>query len=133
MSGLNSTALHFVSSEDNQLVAATFGVAALFAAAAVYYSLSSKDNEHEFPRLPGIQLYHAWNFFQWRHDFLHSNYQRHPGKGFSFNVLQHKVIALTGEDARRILYSDHRLDFSEGVKILKGMVRDTLSWSRTIH
>lgn len=126
MSTLNSTVLHLVTNEENQLTAAAFGVAALLAATVVYYSLGSKDKEHGFPKLPGIQLYHAWDFFQRRDEFLHSSFKRNSGQGFSFNITHHKVIALTGEDARRIFYSDPRMDFSEGAKILTGTVRPTL-------
>ena len=125
MYSLNSTTLHFVPSEDNQLVAAAFGVAALLAATVVYYSLGSKDKEDKYPKLPGIQLYHAWSFFRQRHDFLRASFERNSGQSFSFHVAQHKVIALTGEDSRRLFYTDSRMDFSEGIKILMGAVRVT--------
>ena len=127
MSAFDSTFLHFFASEYNRLVTAAFGAAVLLATTAVYYSLSPEDNKHGFPKLPGIQLFHAWEFFQRRHDFIHSNFIRNPGQSFSFNVLHHKVIALTGEDARRVFYSDPRMNLSEGFKILTGAVRVTLT------
>ena len=120
LSALNSTLLNFTAGEDNQLVASTIGAAAVLAATALYYALSSRDKEHEFPKLPGIQLYHAWNFFQRRHDFLQLSLKRTLGKSFSFNVLHHNVIALAGEDARRVFFSNQHLDFNEGYKILMG-------------
>lgn len=123
MAALNSTILHFVASEDNQLAAAAFGVATLLLATAVYYSFSSKIKEDEFPKLPGLQLYHAWNFFQRRDDFLNSHFRQNAGKSFSFDVSKHKVIAVTGEEARRVLYSDPRMDLSKGFKVLMGAVR----------
>ena len=97
MSTLVPTVLYPFTSGDNHLVAGAIGIAAALAAAAVYCVLGSKDKEGEFPKLPGIQLYHAWNFFRWRYDFLQSNYERNPGKSFSFDVVHHKLIALTGE------------------------------------
>ena len=122
MSAFNSTILSSVAGEDNRLVAGAVGAAAILATTA-YYTLSSRDEEHDFPKLRGIQLYHAWNFFQRRYDFLHSNFKRNLGKSFSFNVLHHNIVALTGEDARQAFYSHPQLDFTEGYKILMGAVR----------
>lgn len=123
MSALNSTFLNSVTGEDNQLLAGAVGAAAILATSAVYYALSSKDKEHDFPKLRGIQLYHAWNFFRRRYDFLQSNFDRNLGRSFSFNVLHHTVLALSGEDARQAFYATQHLDFSEGYKILMGAVR----------
>jgi len=126
MSALNSTILSSVASEDNRLVAGAVGAAAILATTA-YYALGSKDEEHDFPKLRGIQVYHAWNFFKRRFDFLHSNFERNLGKSFSFNVLHHNIVALTGEDARKTFYSHPHLDFNEGYKLLMGAVRVSLS------
>jgi len=134
MSALNSTVLNSVVGEDNQLVAVAVGVAAVLGATAAYRALGFDDKEHEFPKLRGIQLYHAWNFYQRRHDFLRLNFKRNLGKSFSFNVLQHKVIALAGEDARKVFLSSPHLSFSEGYRILLGAVRISLQWfNRTFH
>ena len=73
---LNSTILDSIGGEDNRFVVSAAAVAATLATAAAYYTLSSKDKEHDFPKLRGIQLYHAWSFFQRRHDFLRSNFKR---------------------------------------------------------
>ena len=127
MSALNSTLLISVASEENQLIAGAASAAAILATTAAYYALTSRAKEYNFPKLRGIQIYHAWNFFQHRFDFLHSNFKRNPGKSFSFNVLHHNVVALTGEDARRAFYSDPHLNFNEGYKILMGAVRVSLS------
>ena len=125
MSNLNHTILSSAAGEDKKLVVGAVGAAAALAATAVYYALNSKGvgGEHDFPKLGGIQLYHAWNFFERRYDFLQSNFKRNLGRSFSFNVLQHTVIALTGEDARQAFYSNSQLHFDEGYKILMGAVR----------
>lgn len=123
----NSTILDPVGGGDGQLVAGAVGAATVLVAIALYCSFSPKDEAHEFPRLRGIQLYHAWNFFRKRHDFLQSNFKRNLGKSFSFNVLHHKVVALIGEDARRAFYSNPHIDFDEGYKILMGAVRVPLT------
>jgi len=123
MSVLTSTVLNSITGEDNRPLAGAVGVAAILATTAVYYALSSKDKENDFPKLRGIQLYHAWNFFRRRYDFLQSNSKRNIGKSFSFNVLHHNVIVLTGEDARQAFFSHPHLKFAEGYNILMGAVR----------
>jgi len=126
MSAPNSTILISVASEGNQLVACAVGAATILATTAAYYALSTRAEGCNFPKLRGIQIYHAWNFFQRRFDFLHSNFERNFGKSFSFNVLHHSVVALTGEDARQAFFSDPHLDLNEGYKILMGAVRVSL-------
>ena len=126
MTAHSATILRSVTDENNQLVAAAVCTAAILAATALYWVLGSKSEEHEFPRLRGIQLYHAWNFFQRRHDFLQSNFKRNLGQSFSFNFLNHKVIALTGEGARQLFYSHPYLNIDDGYKLLVGAVRVSL-------
>ena len=128
MSVLNSTALQFVTGEDNQLITAAFGAAALLVATVVYCSFGSKDKENGFPKLPGLQLYHAWNFFRRRHEFLDLNFKRNLGHSFSFDVGPHKVTALNGEEGRRVFYTEAGLDPREGLKILGRTVRVTPTW-----
>ncbi|KAF9780788.1 cytochrome P450 [Thelephora terrestris] len=120
MSAFNSTLFHSVASEDSQFLAGALGVAAVFVTTAAYYALGSKGKENEFPKLPGIQPYHAWNFFKQRYDFLRSGYKRNEGKPFYFNILQHKIIALTGDDARQVFFGSPHLNVDEGYKILMG-------------
>ena len=109
--------------EDSQLFVGAVGAAAILAATAAYYALRSKDKEHDFPKLSGIQLYHAWKFFRQRHDFLQTNLKRNLGKSFSFNVLHHNVVAVGGEDARRVFFSNPHFNISEGYKIFMGAAR----------
>jgi len=127
MSVLNATILDFIGGEDNRFVAGAIGVAAVLATTAAYYTLSSKDKGNDSPKLQGIQLYHAWNFFQRRHDFLQSNFKRNHGKSFSFNVLHHNIVALAGEDARQIFFSHPGFSLDEGYRILKGAVHASSS------
>jgi hypothetical protein len=128
MSALGSIIMDFVAVWDSQLVIGAVGTTATLAITAVYYILNSKDKGREFPKLRGIQLYHAWEFFRRRYDFLHSNFERNLGKSFSFNILHHNVVALTGDDARQVFYSNPHLNFSEGYKILMGAVRVSPPW-----
>jgi len=123
MSVLTSTILKPILGGDNQPLAVAVSAAAILVATAVYYALSPKDKKNGFPKLRGIQLYHAWSFFQRRYDFLQSNFKRNIGKGFSFNVLHHNVVVLTGEDARQVFFSNPHLEINEGYRILSGAVR----------
>lgn len=133
MSALNSTILSSIAGEDNQLAAGAIGAVAIVVLTAVYYALGSEDEEHEFPKLGGIQIYHAWNFFRHRFDFLQSGFNRNSGKSFSFKVLHHTVVALTGEEGRQVFFSDPHLGFNEGYMILMGAVRVSLSrWSNVL-
>ena len=123
MSTLSAAILHSVMGEDNQLVAIVVGAATIFATTTVYYALTSKVQEHEFQNLQGIQLYHAWNFFQRRYDFLQSNLERNLGKSFAFNMHHNKIIVLAGEEARKAFYSNLQLSVSKGYAVLGGVVR----------
>jgi hypothetical protein len=123
MFALNSTILTSVAAgEDSKLFAGAVGAAVILTTTAAYYTLRSKDEKHDFPKLPGIQLYHAWRFFHQRYDFIHSNLKRNL-KSFSFNMLHHNIVVLVGEDARRAFFSNPHLNFSEGYKVLMGSVR----------
>ena len=115
--------LNSVTGEDNRLFHRAAGVTAILATTILYYTLRSRDKEHDFPKLQGVQLYHAWNFFRRRHDFLLSNFRRNLGKSFSFKVFHHNIIVLAGQDARRAFFSNPHLDFVEGYKLLTGAVR----------
>lgn len=119
MLSLSSVVLRPISAEEYPIVGAV-GVAAIVVAITIYSALISKDKDHEFPKLRGLQLYHAWNFIQRRYDFLRSNFNRNPGMGFSFNVLHHNVVALTGEGARQVFFSNPHFDITEGYKIFTG-------------
>ena len=125
MSTFNSTILTSVAGEDSQLITGAIGAAVVLTVTAIYYALSSKDKESNFPKLRGIQLYHAWNFFRRRYDFLQSNFKQNLGMSFSFKVLHHTVIVLTGEEARQAFFSNAHLDI-RGYKILLGAVRVSL-------
>lgn len=77
---LHSAILSLVTGQGTQFVVGAASAAAILVASSLYYVLSSEENEDEFPQLQGIQLYHAWKFPRWRHDFLRSNFQHNLGK-----------------------------------------------------
>ncbi|KAG6863637.1 hypothetical protein C0991_004519 [Blastosporella zonata] len=70
--------------------------------------------------LHGLTIYHTWLFFKQRYDFLWYNFRRNGHKMFRFHVLQHSVVALTGEEARKIFFSDQSMRLGEGYRLLVG-------------
>ena len=122
MAALGTLILRYVAGEENELLPAVVGAASILAVTGVYYVLSSKNRMHEFPNLRGIQLHHAWSFYRRRYDFIQSSLERNLGKSFAFNTFYYKIIALTGEDARRAFFSYPDLNIGEGHKILVGAV-----------
>ena len=123
MSALNSTTLDSAAGEDYQLVAGTLGAAAILVITVLYYTFNSKSAEDEFPKLRGVQLYHAWNFLQRRFDFVQSSFRQNQGKSFFFNVLHHRVVTLAGENSRRAFFTNRSLNLGEGYKLFLGGVR----------
>ncbi|KAJ7739145.1 cytochrome P450 [Mycena metata] len=74
----------------------------------------------EVHELGGFWLPNAWSFFTRRYDFVRDNFRRTRQKLFQFRVLQHRVIASSGEDARKAFFGDKSLSLGEGYKILLG-------------
>ncbi|KAJ7081264.1 cytochrome P450 [Mycena epipterygia] len=74
-------------------------------------------NTHE---LRGIWILDAWSFFTRRHDFLADTFRRSRQKFFRFRVLQHRVLASSGLDARKAFLTEKGLSLAEGYKILLG-------------
>lgn len=95
------------------------------------------------PYQNGMPFVGSWAFFTRRHRFVNEGIQR-LGNIFAFNILhvrvligttcfsltvflfsQHKVVAVSGEEARKTFFSHKDLDFSEGYQILFGGVGAT--------
>ncbi|KAJ7131202.1 cytochrome P450 [Mycena epipterygia] len=78
----------------------------------------------EIHELGGIGLLNSWSFFTRRYDFVAETFRRTRQKLFRFRVLQHRVIASSGIDARKIFFSEKSLNLDEGYKILQGVGPD---------
>ncbi|KDQ54410.1 hypothetical protein JAAARDRAFT_135628 [Jaapia argillacea MUCL 33604] len=66
----------------------------------------------------GFSILNAWTFFSRRCDFLRENFKK---RGiFQFWVMNHKIVALSGDEGRKVFFTDKNLDFTEGYKILMG-------------
>ncbi|KZP26907.1 cytochrome P450 [Athelia psychrophila] len=82
------------------------------------YKASFVDNT-KITALGGLSVTNAWSFFNKRYDFLRSNFER-GHKMFSFKILQHEIVALSGETGRQVFFHDKTLDFQEGYRLLMG-------------
>ncbi|GBE78810.1 hypothetical protein SCP_0200070 [Sparassis crispa] len=60
------------------------------------------------------------SFIAPKYEFLNSNFRRTGEKLFKFRVLQHTVVALSGEEARKVFFNDKRLNFNEGYRLFLG-------------
>lgn len=89
--------------------------------------------------LGGIPILAAWDFYTKRYDFLRKHFDSGK-KYFQFHILQvfnmlaffprttqltasifkHRVVALSGEDARKLFFSEQGLDLDDGYRILQG-------------
>ncbi|KAJ7509078.1 hypothetical protein B0H11DRAFT_1901842 [Mycena galericulata] len=67
--------------------------------------------------LGGIPLLNAWSFFT---DSVCDTILRTDEKLFQFRVCKHRVVASSGEDARKIFFNDKSMNLDEGYKILLG-------------
>ncbi|KAJ7461023.1 cytochrome P450 [Mycena galericulata] len=70
--------------------------------------------------LGGYPLLSAWLFFAKRYDFMCGTFKRTGQNMFRFRVLQHHVVALSGEEGRRVFFSEKNFNMEEGYKILGG-------------
>ncbi|KAF7359310.1 Lanosterol 14-alpha demethylase [Mycena sanguinolenta] len=60
----------------------------------------------------------AWLFFTKRYDFISDTFKRTGQKMFRFRVLQYNVVALAGEEGRKLIFSEKNFNFREGYRIL---------------
>ncbi|CAE6426353.1 unnamed protein product [Rhizoctonia solani] len=105
-------------STNNQLAAGTVAVAAT---GLLWYLLRSDDKA--IKQLAGWPIIGQWAFFTKRHDFLKEGFESLPDEtSFGFNILKHQVVALRGEEARKVFFDRKDLSFSEGYRLLFGAV-----------
>jgi len=108
------------------------------------YFFSSGNNPNKIHELGGLSIANAWTFFNKRYDFLRSNFEKTGQDLFSFKVLhvslrlcnrvshnkcvafQHQVVAMSGDEARKMFFNEKGLDFVQGYKLLMGGVSQVL-------
>ncbi|CCO32821.1 hypothetical protein BN14_06884 [Rhizoctonia solani AG-1 IB] len=105
-------------SGNNQLVAGTAAAAAI---GLLWYLL--KTDKNAVKRISGLPFIGQWAFFTRRHDFIKEGFESLPQEtSFGFNILKHQVVALRGEQARKLFFERKDLSFSEGYRLLFGAV-----------
>ncbi|KAF9530197.1 cytochrome P450 [Crepidotus variabilis] len=101
---------------DISLVTLAAGV--LLLATSSFLVRSSSDGR--IVDLGGLPVTTAWKFFSKRHEFMMSNLKKAGGLPFRFRVLQHRVVAVVGHEARKVFFNEPSLHFTEGYEILMG-------------
>ncbi|KAF8872702.1 cytochrome P450 [Infundibulicybe gibba] len=76
--------------------------------------------ESAWPPKLGAFLSLRLAFFTSRYDFLKSNFKTAKDEVFKFNILQHSVVAIKGEEGRKTFFDNKNLSFTEGYKVLMG-------------
>ncbi|KAF4611869.1 hypothetical protein D9613_003960 [Agrocybe pediades] len=107
-------------STDLSVINCSFALAFCFLAYTLSsYNTNSKSADRVY-ELPGSSLIHAWFFFYRRFDFIQKKFKESGGRPFRFKVLQHRIIAISGEKARQAFFSEATLSLSQGYRILTG-------------
>ncbi|KAJ3510208.1 hypothetical protein NLJ89_g4815 [Agrocybe chaxingu] len=84
------------------------------------YRLFLPSPKGSIKQLGGFPVTTAWTFFSKRTDFILGHFKASAAPHFRFQVLQHQVVALRGEEARKAFFDSKSLNFTEGYKILFG-------------
>ncbi|KAJ7739687.1 cytochrome P450 [Mycena maculata] len=95
------------------------GFAVVFGFLFVYPSHKHIENNKVYD-LGGYPLLSAWLFFAKRYDFMRGTFKRTGQNMFRFRVLQHHVVAISGEEGRKVFFSEKSFNPEEGYKILGG-------------
>ncbi|KIM74625.1 hypothetical protein PILCRDRAFT_828049 [Piloderma croceum F 1598] len=74
----------------------------------------------EIHTLRGFSIVNAWTFLNKRYDFLRSNFEKTGHNLFAFKIMQHKVIAISGDEARKIFFNNSGLNSTDGAMLLRG-------------
>ncbi|KAG8743136.1 hypothetical protein FRC10_000353 [Ceratobasidium sp. 414] len=139
----NSLPLHFEGQQPDVVAAITnpqvvLGTAAALGAALAWYLLTV--NNSRIQKIRGWPLVGQWSFFTKRHgeafeprtsplrvlkirftDFVLEGFHKLPNESmFGFNILEHNVVAIRGEEARKTFFDRRDLSFIEGYRLLLG-------------
>ncbi|KAF9557038.1 cytochrome P450 [Agrocybe pediades] len=96
-----------------------FGVACFLAISAITFIPRPARNGKVYD-LGGVSLFHAWQFFTRRYDFIQEKFKESGRSAFRFNVVQHRVVSFSGEKARQAFFNEPGLSLVQGYKILTG-------------
>ena len=138
----NLAAIRAVSKWDSNVsLAAVVTAATVMVLSASLFKRPSRDPKIHY--LSGLNIVHAWRFFTRRFDFLSGNFKNTGKKFFEFYVLQvcsylsdrlcyllmrvlmqNRVLALRGEEQRRVFYTHQNLSMMQGHQFLVGAAPD---------
>ncbi|KII84285.1 hypothetical protein PLICRDRAFT_57687 [Plicaturopsis crispa FD-325 SS-3] len=103
----------------------TVQLALLFTAAWVLLAICfarPRAPESGAASLPQHPFFNIWQFYRRRFDFINSGFRVTGKPVFQFSLLQHRVVALSGESGRTAFFNSKSLDLHEGFKVLLGAI-----------
>ncbi|EPQ52237.1 cytochrome P450 [Gloeophyllum trabeum ATCC 11539] len=113
----------FLSSSSSVQFAIAIVVAAVLLILALCSSpFATKPKDGEPAHLPDHSLFAIVPFFRNRFDFLSWGFRVTGESLFQFRLLQHQVIAVSGEAGRKAFFTAKSLDLNEGFKVLSGAI-----------
>ncbi|KAF8879392.1 cytochrome P450 [Infundibulicybe gibba] len=98
----------------------TVGAASVLLLCIYTFAPHSTSGSREIKGLGGFPILTAWPFFTRRFDFLRSHFNSTKERIFRFSILHHSVVALNGEEGRKLFFDDKNLNSIEGYKVLMG-------------
>lgn len=97
----------------------TIAVAVGVVSLSKLYSSVVSSSDQGIPHKAGYPIVGSWAFFTQRHNFVDEGIKKF-GNIFSFKILNHEVLAVHGEDARKVFFGTKNLGFQEGYDVLFG-------------
>ncbi|KAJ7197142.1 cytochrome P450 [Mycena pura] len=101
---------------------ATIALLSVLAVIGLLSARSKRTDSSKIYDLGGFPMLSAWFFFSQRYDFMCSTFKRTGQKMFRFRVLQHHVVALSGDEGRKVFFTEKNFNMAEGYRILGGPV-----------
>ena len=121
------TDLRAAAQADARIPAATAAGFLLLGSMVFLLRRTTQQDDSGIVKLPDWASYlTAWSFFTKRHDFLFNGFAKTGQDLFQFRFLQHTVVAVSGEEGRKVFHNDKYLDFTQGYQILLGGVRSCI-------
>ncbi|PPQ64794.1 hypothetical protein CVT26_002626 [Gymnopilus dilepis] len=115
------TDLRAAAQADARIPAATAAGFLLLGSMVFLFRRTTQQDDSGIVKLPDWASYlTAWSFFTKRHDFLFNGFAKTGQDLFQFRFLQHTVVAVSGEEGRKVFHNDKYLDFTQGYQILLG-------------
>jgi sterol 14-demethylase len=79
---------------------------------------SNHDDEKQAPNLKLPKAQTVKSFYRKRVDFLRDGFKQTGSWAFQFNLLKHRIVAVSGEEGRNMLLRESGLALYEGLQIV---------------